>query len=110
MVDQHVRHAGVDDHLVSEIATARGVPELVEASRQLPSMIRPLLNDDVDPVDIGHVIGMTIDHLTLRLIECFIDARGDPPAAFAWIALGSAGRRAQALTTDQDDTGIDTGG
>ena len=102
MVDQHVRHAGVDDHLVSEIATARGVPELVEASRQLPSMIRPLLNDGVDPVDIGHVIGMTIDHLTLRLIECFIDARGDPPAAFAWIALGSAARHEQALTTDQD--------
>jgi signal-transduction protein with cAMP-binding, CBS, and nucleotidyltransferase domain len=102
MVDQHVRHAGVDDHLVSEIATARGVPELVEASRQLPSMIRPLLNDGVDPVDIGHVIGMTIDHLTLRLTECFIDARGDPPAAFAWIALGSAARHEQALTTDQD--------
>jgi signal-transduction protein with cAMP-binding, CBS, and nucleotidyltransferase domain len=102
LVRQHVRHAGVDDRLVSEIATAQDLPTLVETSRQLPSMIRPLLNDGVDPVDIGHVIGMTIDHLTLRLIEIFIDAKGEPPAAFAWIALGSAARHEQALTTDQD--------
>lgn len=102
LVEQHVRHAGVDDRLVSEIATAPDLPALVAASRQLPSMIRPLLNDGVDPVDIGHVIGMTIDHLTARLIDLFTDAKGEPPAAFAWIALGSAARHEQALTTDQD--------
>ena len=102
MVGEHVRHAGVDDRLMSEIVAAQDLPGLVAASRQLPSMIRPLLNDSVDPVDIGHVIGTTIDHLTLRLIEIFIDAKGEPPAAFAWMALGSAARHEQALTTDQD--------
>jgi len=102
MVEQHVRHAGVDDRLVSDIAKAQDLPSLVAASERLPSMIQPLLNDGVDPVDIGHVIGMTIDHLTVRLIDLFIDAQGEPPAAFAWIALGSAARHEQALTTDQD--------
>jgi len=102
LVGQHVGHAGVDDRLVSEIAMAQDPASLVETSRQLPSMIRPLLDDGVDPVDIGHVIGMTIDHLALRLIEIFIDAQGEPPAAFAWVALGSAARHEQALTTDQD--------
>ena len=102
MVGEHVRHAGVDDRLMSEIVAAQDLPGLVAASRQLPSMIRALLHDGVDPVDVGHVIGMTIDHLTVRLIEIFIDAKGEPPAAFAWIALGSAARHEQALTTDQD--------
>lgn len=102
LVVQHVRHAGADDALVSEIRAAEDLPAVVAASRQLPSMIRPLLNDGVDPVDIGHVIGTTIDHLTLRFIEIVIDAKGEPPAAFAWMALGSAARHEQALTTDQD--------
>lgn len=102
LVEQHVRHVGMDDDLVAEIATAQDLPALVIASQRLPSLIRPLLDDGVDPVDIGHVIGMTIDRLTLRLIEIFIDANGEPPAAFAWMALGSAARHEQALTTDQD--------
>ena len=102
MVDQRVRHAGVDDALVSEIAKAHDLPALIAASRQLPSMVRTLLNEGVDPVDIGHVVGTTIDHLTVRLIDLFVDAKGEPPAAFAWIALGSAARHEQALTTDQD--------
>jgi signal-transduction protein with cAMP-binding, CBS, and nucleotidyltransferase domain len=101
-VEQHVRHTGVDDGLVSEIAKAQDVPTLVTTSRRLPPMVRSLLDDGVDPVDIGHVIGMTIDHLTVRLIDLFIDAKGEPPAAFAWMALGSAARHEQALTTDQD--------
>ncbi len=102
LVEQHVRHAGTDDDLVAGIATAPDLPALVIASQRLPSLIRPLLDDGVDPVDIGHGIGMTIDHLTLRLIEIFIHAKGEPPAAFAWLALGSAARHEQALTTDQD--------
>lgn len=101
-VEQHVRSAGIDDSLVSEIADGEDVPALVTASRRLPSMVRPLLDDGVDPVDIGHVVGTTIDHLTVRLIEIFIEAKGEPPAAFAWVALGSAARHEQALTTDQD--------
>lgn len=101
-VEEHVRQAGGDDGLVSEITAASDLPALVAASRHLPSMIRPLLDDAVDPVDIGHVVGMTIDHLTVRLIDLFIDTNGEPPASFAWIALGSAARHEQSLTTDQD--------
>ena len=101
-VEQHVRHAGVDDGLVASIASARELPALVAASRHLPSMVRTLLDEGVDPVDIGHVVGTTIDHLTVRSIELFIADEGEPPASFAWVALGSAARHEQALTTDQD--------
>jgi len=101
-VERHVRHAGVDDRVLAEIGRARDVPALVDASGQLPSMVATLLDRGVDPVDVGHVVGVTIDYLTTRLIELFVEERGEPPAAFAWMALGSAARHEQALTTDQD--------
>lgn len=100
--EEHVRRAGMDDHLQSRIAAASDLSALVEASRDLPTSIAILLERGVDPVDIGHVVGMTVDHLTMRAIELFIDEQGNPPAGFAWIALGSAARHEQALTTDQD--------
>ena len=75
-------------------------------SRKPPGTCRlsvaTLLERGLDPIDIGHVIGVTVDHLTMRAIDLFIEARGEPPAAFAWVALGSAARHEQALTTDQD--------
>ena len=101
-VERHVRRAGVDDRLPTEIAAARELPALVEVSRLLPAMVTDLLAKGTDPVDVGHVVGMTIDRLTTRLIELFVEERGEPPAAFAWVALGSAARHEQALTTDQD--------
>jgi signal-transduction protein with cAMP-binding, CBS, and nucleotidyltransferase domain len=102
VAERHVRNAGVDDAVLGEIGGASDAQALVEASRRLPSMVAALLEGGVDPIDIGHVIGITIDHLTTRLIELFVDERGEPPAAFAWVALGSAARHEQALTTDQD--------
>ncbi len=50
----------------------------------------------------GRAIALVVDWLTRRLIELAVGRLGDPPAAWAWLALGSAGRREQALRTDQD--------
>jgi signal-transduction protein with cAMP-binding, CBS, and nucleotidyltransferase domain len=102
VIEQHVLRAGIDDGVLGQIASARDVPGVTEAAGRLPAMVAALLDRGVDPVDIGHTVGTTIDHLTMRLIELFVDERGDPPAAFAWVALGSAARHEQALTTDQD--------
>ena len=101
-VEEHVRRAGIDDAILAEIGTAGDQPTLAATSGRLPTMITALLERGVDPVDVGHVIGITIDHLTMRLIQLVEDDRGEPPAAFAWVALGSAARHEQALTTDQD--------
>jgi CBS domain-containing protein len=40
--------------------------------------------------------------MTGRLLQLGIERSGEAPAAWAWIALGSAARREQALATDQD--------
>jgi CBS domain-containing protein len=56
----------------------------------------------MDPVDIGHVVGVTVDALTSRLAELGIEQLGPPPVPWAWIALGSQARHEQSLRTDQD--------
>lgn len=98
----HRQRAGVGDALEEEIARARNNASVATAAGSLPSTVRSLLEDGVDPIDVGHVVGITIDHLTRRLIELAIDEVGQPPTTFAWLALGSAARHEQALRTDQD--------
>jgi CBS domain-containing protein len=55
-----------------------------------------------DPIDVGRVSALVVDAMTERLIALAIDDLGDPPCAWAWLALGSAARHEQALHTDQD--------
>jgi CBS domain-containing protein len=48
------------------------------------------------------VVSLIVDALTERLLQLAIAEQGDPPCAWAWLALGSAARHEQALHTDQD--------
>jgi CBS domain-containing protein len=74
----------------------------VAAARQLPATAASLVEANVDPVHVGHIVGVTIDALTRRLIDLAIDRLGQPPVPWAWLALGSEARHEQALFTDQD--------
>jgi CBS domain-containing protein len=68
----------------------------------LPDVVGALVDASADPVDIGHVVGFAIDAATRRLLDLAIAEQGEPPASWAWLALGSAARQEQALRTDQD--------
>jgi CBS domain-containing protein len=43
------------------------------------------------------------DAVTVRLVELALEEMGPPPAAFAFISMGSQGRQELTLTTDQDN-------
>ena len=77
-------------------------PEAVAAGRRLPQVVGALVEAGVNAVDIGRVVSTTIDALTNRLLAFGIERLGPPPCPWAWLALGSAARREQALLTDQD--------
>ena len=89
-------------HLRSAIERASTKEEAIEAARLLPRTVEAAVDGDVDPVDVGHMIAVTVDALTRRLIDLAIQDLGDPPGSWAWIALGSEARHEQALATDQD--------
>jgi len=88
-------------------------PEMVAvAAREIPDVVAGLVDAGVDPVDVGRVVSIAIDTITQTLIRLVVDDLGEAPTAWAWLALGSAARREQALRTDQDhaiaydDTGV----
>jgi CBS domain-containing protein len=57
---------------------------------------------DRDALAAGRAIATVNDALTRRLIAKAESELGPPPCPYAWLALGSQGRREQSLLTDQD--------
>jgi CBS domain-containing protein len=88
--------------LKSSIERAADRDSAVQAARGLPDVVCSLVDVGMDPVDVGHIVGFTIDALTRRLISLAIERDGEPPVPWAWLALGSAARQEQAVHTDQD--------
>ena len=101
-VEQHVQRAASGEELAEEIGRAQDVATLVTVARRIAPTVGSLLDAGVDPIDTGHVIGRTIDELTIRLIELHLAEAGEAPTGFGWLALGSAARHEQSLNTDQD--------
>ena len=75
------------------IARARNKDELREAAGRLRSTVVTLHRAELTPFHISDVVSAVSDALIRRMIELAIETAGPPPAEFAWMALGSHGRR-----------------
>jgi CBS domain-containing protein len=85
-----------------EIARARDKEELSEAAQRLRSTVVALHATKLPPQQIGRVISVVADALVRRMIELAIESKGTAPAQFAWLALGSHGRRETVPSSDVD--------
>ncbi|HMC06741.1 MAG TPA: putative nucleotidyltransferase substrate binding domain-containing protein [Solirubrobacterales bacterium] len=85
-----------------EIARARDKEELSEAAQRLRSTVVALHATKLPPQQIGRVISVVADALIRRMIELAIESKGAAPAEFAWLALGSHGRRETVPSSDVD--------
>jgi CBS domain-containing protein len=88
--------------LKSAIRRAEDVDAVIAVGKDLPRTVNALVEAHADPVDVGNVVGVTIDALTTRLIDLHLREVEVPEVPWAWMALGSAARHEQALSTDQD--------
>jgi CBS domain-containing protein len=88
--------------LKSAIERAASPAAVAEAGRELPAVVVAMVEAHADPVDVGRVAALAVDAMTERLLQLGTASLGDPPASWAWLALGSAARHEQALRTDQD--------
>jgi CBS domain-containing protein len=86
----------------SAILRAESAAQVAAAGRDLPEVVVSMVEARADPVDVGRVAALVVDAMTERLLQLGIAEQGDPPCAWAWLALGSAARHEQALKTDQD--------
>jgi CBS domain-containing protein len=85
-----------------EITRARDKRELSEAAKRLRSTVVALHATKLPPQQIGRVISVVADALIRRMIELAIESKGATPAEFAFLALGSHGRRETVPSSDVD--------
>jgi CBS domain-containing protein len=88
--------------LRQRIARAGCLEELVRAAADLRPTVIAMHEAQVSAQNTMAVYGVVIDALTRRLIELAIADIGEPPAPFAWLALGSQARREATPSADLD--------
>ncbi|ABC83461.1 DUF294 nucleotidyltransferase-like domain-containing protein [Anaeromyxobacter dehalogenans] len=91
------------------MAVLRGVERvstresLAGYGRRVAEMAGALLAGGLDAAAIAGFVARLNDALVHRILRFAEADLGEPPAPYAWLALGSEGRREQTLLTDQDN-------
>ncbi len=90
--------------LVRDIDQAKTLEELASYHNQIQDLVIHLVEAGVPPRELVRMIALLNDQLLLRLID-LLRARqfSGLTKKFAFVVMGSEGRREQTLTTDQDN-------
>jgi CBS domain-containing protein len=89
--------------LARRMERANSIEELAEARSRYAITAELLLDAGARPSAIGRILAEANDRLQRRLLRLARDQLGPAPARFAWVVMGSEGRRIQTLKTDQDN-------
>jgi CBS domain-containing protein len=90
--------------LVKQIKRAESAEELKAVRLNLSKLIQNALSENIPIAHLCQIVGEINRAITSRAIELSINKIGEEPAvAFAWLNIGSQGRKEQLLLTDQDN-------
>lgn len=88
--------------LLKEIKRSQTSKELKLVRDKLTDIIQSSLNKNIPLTHINSIAGEITLAIVRRAVEQSILDLGSPPARFAWLSIGSQGRKEQLLLTDQD--------
>ncbi len=126
MIDKNVRHLAVEDSqgriigiisrrdllfaqtqspsfTIFEIGTTSKVENVFEKHRKIPGIVNCLLESGATVKNITRYISTFSDAILNKLAQFALKEMGSPPCRFAFMIMGSEGRREQTLKTDQDN-------
>ncbi|MBU1566939.1 MAG: CBS domain-containing protein [Proteobacteria bacterium] len=89
--------------LVGEIATADTINALQQLYQQLPGVIQTLIAHGAKAQNLNRMITTISEAILQKIIAIAIHEHGPPPCPFAFMVMGSEGRKEQTLKTDQDN-------
>ncbi|MCP4221140.1 MAG: PAS domain S-box protein [bacterium] len=89
--------------VLKEIHDAEDVETIIESRNRLPHLVKTLIVNGVNSKNISHIITSVSDAVLDRLMQFATEALGPPPVSFAFVGLGSEGRKEETLLTDQDN-------
>ncbi|MBC5863022.1 DUF294 nucleotidyltransferase-like domain-containing protein [Flavobacterium turcicum] len=99
LIAAQANNAGV---LIKEIKRAQNPKELKQIRNRVTDLIQSSISKNIP---LSHVFNITSEinlAIIKRSVELSILDSGSPPARFAWLSIGSQGRKEQLLRTDQD--------
>ncbi len=88
--------------LIKEIKRSQSAKDLKNVREKLSELVQSSITKNIPISHISMISGEIIFAITKRAIELAILELGSPPARFAWLCIGSQGRKEQVLLTDQD--------
>ena len=91
------------EDIAREIASAETRENVVGLCRRVPELVGAMLESGASPASIAGMISSITDSATSRFIEMAQADLGSAPVGYAFVALGSQGRKEQTLFTDQDN-------
>lgn len=89
--------------LIKEIKNVLQSDELIPIRKRLTELVQTSLSKNIPLTHITNVTSEVLFALMKRAVELAILELGSPPARFAWLSIGSQGRKEQLLLTDQDN-------
>jgi len=89
--------------LIRETAMADSITQLQKIFKKVPVLVNALLETGDKTQNITRIITSVFDAITHKVIEFALEEQGLAPCKFAFVALGSEGRKEQTLSTDQDN-------
>lgn len=88
--------------LLKEIKRSQSAKDLKQVRDKLSDIVQSSLEKNIPLTHINSISGEITLAIVKRAVELAILDLGSPPARFAWLCIGSQGRKEQILLTDQD--------
>jgi CBS domain-containing protein len=101
--DLLVAHGTSPVDYLRDLAQTRLRKDLGHKRARLPRLVRALMLEGARVDGLTWLVSAASDTILRRLLDLAVAELGPPPAPFAFLALGSEGRREQTLVTDQDN-------
>jgi len=90
-------------YLIKEIEIAEDIDQINKIHNRVPVLVNALIDSGDKTQNITRIITSVSDAITNRIIKLSIEDLGEPPCDFAFMVMGSEGRKEQTLVTDQDN-------
>jgi signal-transduction protein with cAMP-binding, CBS, and nucleotidyltransferase domain/PAS domain-containing protein len=91
------------DLLLKAVATSGSAAALKQVFLDSRKIAVSMLLGQSDPYAVSVFLSVLADAISQRVLTLCIEKVGNPPCRFAFINTGSAGRKEQTLSTDQDN-------
>lgn len=112
LFDHSVQNPELDDRLLTELSytslireinQAKAIEEVIGKHSQLPRLIHSMITSGTKIRTVTWLVTAFAEAILTKIFELAMAELGPAPVPFAFITLGSEGRKEQTLKTDQDN-------